>query len=196
MCSFVVPDRSAAEDARLRPIRLRTIRLRPAGRHRIGRSRNWPKSNCPNSKRRAGPSRSPPVQLGHPIVAPNTLMSCLMILSLWIRAPSNGIGGIGVGSTRASGLSTVHLPHSNHVVNCFCVPSVLRFQSPNFASSERTVCIPDETLCTVVSHSKANSELMSGVHLVDLICGGLVTNSCVGFFPCSISNDVFPSRPF
>ena len=50
------------------------------------------------------------LQFGHPIVAPNSSMSCLVILSLWIRAPSNGYGGIGMGSTQASGLSTVHLP--------------------------------------------------------------------------------------
>ena len=52
------------------------------------------------------------LQPGQPIVAPNSSMSCLVILSLWIRAPSDGNGGIGIGSTRTSGLSTVpvHFP--------------------------------------------------------------------------------------
>ena len=50
------------------------------------------------------------LQPGHPIVPPHSLMSCLVILSLWFRAPSNGNGGIGMGSTRTSGLSTVHFP--------------------------------------------------------------------------------------
>ena len=48
------------------------------------------------------------LQPGHPIVAANSSMSCLVILSLWIRAPSNGNGGIGTGSTRTS--VTVHCP--------------------------------------------------------------------------------------
>ena len=39
------------------------------------------------------------LQPGHPIVAPTSSMSCLVVLSLWIRAPSNGNGGIGIGST-------------------------------------------------------------------------------------------------
>ena len=49
------------------------------------------------------------LQQGHPTVAPNSSMYCLVTLSLWIRAPSNGNGGIGIGSTRMSGLNTVHL---------------------------------------------------------------------------------------
>ena len=33
--------------------------------------------------------------------------------------------------------SICHPPwYSNHVVDCFCVPSVLRFQSPDFTSSD------------------------------------------------------------
>ena len=50
------------------------------------------------------------LQPGHPTVAPNSSVSCLVILSLRIRAPSCGNGGIRIGSARISGLSTVHLP--------------------------------------------------------------------------------------
>ena len=50
------------------------------------------------------------LQRGHPTVAPNSSMSCWAILSVWIRAPSNGNCGIEIGSTRIAGLSTVHLP--------------------------------------------------------------------------------------
>ena len=53
------------------------------------------------------------LQPGHPIVAPNSSMYCLVVLSLWIRAPSNGNGGIGMGSTRTSGLSAVHFQSVN-----------------------------------------------------------------------------------
>ena len=115
----------------------------------------------------------------HPIVAPDSLLSCLVILSLWIRASSNGNGGIGMGSTRTSGLSTVHVPlchsprYSNHAVDGFRVPSALRFQSSDFASSGYTICIPDETFCAVVS------VLISGVHPVFRISGDL---SCQHFF--------------
>ena len=67
--------------------------------------------------------------------------------------------------------SICHSPrNSNHAVDGFCVPSVLRFQSPDFTSSEHTICNPNETLCTVVSHSKPNSVLISGVHPVHRIC--------------------------
>ena len=44
-------------------------------------------------------------------------------------------------------LSIRHPPrYSNHAIDGFCVPSVLRFQSPNFTSSEHAICIPNETL--------------------------------------------------
>ena len=67
-----------------------------------------------------------------------------------------------------------HSPrYSNHAVDCFRVPSVLRFQSPDFMSSEHTICNPGETLCAVVSHSKPNSVLISGVDPVHRLCGDL-----------------------
>ena len=105
------------------------------------------------------------------------IMSFLVILSLWIRAPSNGNGGIGMGYTRTSGLSTVHFSvchpqrHSNHTIDGFFVTSVLRFPSPNFSGSEHAICIPNEALCAVVSHSKPNPILISGVHSVPRFCG-------------------------
>ena len=96
-----------------------------------------------------------------------------------------------------------HSPRcSDHIVDGFCVPSVLRFQSPDIASSDH--CSPNETLCAVVSHSKPHSVVISGVLPVHRICGDL---SCQHFLSerdeflcrlltCSISNGVLPSRPF
>ena len=143
------------------------------------------------------------LQPWHPIVAPNSSMSFLVILSLWIRAPSNGNGGIGMGSTRTSGLSPLfsvcHPPrHSNHIVDGFFVPPILRFQSPNFSGSEHAICIPNEALCAVVSHSKPNPILFLG-SVVTRLASTISpngTNSCGGFLPCILSNGVFPSRPF
>ena len=67
-------------------------------------------------------------------------------------------------------LSVRHPPRcSNHTVNGFSVPSVLRFQSPNFTTSEHTICVPNETLCAVASHPKPNPVLISGVHPVPRI---------------------------
>ena len=40
---------------------------------------------------------------------------------------------------------------SNFIVGGFLVPSALRFQSSDFASSGHTICIPNQTLCTVRS---------------------------------------------
>ena len=73
----------------------------------------------------------------HSTMAPNSSMSCFAMLSLWIRAPANGHGGIGFGSTRTSGLS----PLSTHTVDGLFVPSVRRFQSSDFASSEYTALL-------------------------------------------------------
>ena len=119
------------------------------------------------------------LQPGHPIVAPNSLMSCLVILSLdscslerqlrdW-----NGVHSSFWSVHRPP--SSCHSPrYSDHAVDCFRVPCVLRFQYPDFTSSKNTICIPDETLCAV-SHSKPNSVLIPGVHR---ICGDL---SCQHF---------------
>ena len=52
-------------------------------------------------------------QPGHPTVAPNSSMFCFVILSLRMRALVSGSGGIVIGSTRTSGLSTVHMPSVN-----------------------------------------------------------------------------------
>ena len=52
--------------------------------------------------------------------------------------------------------SVCHPPrHSYHIVDGFFVPPILRFQSPNLSGSEHAICIPNEALCAVVSHSKA-----------------------------------------
>ena len=103
-------------------------------------------------------------------------------------------------------LPVCHSPrHSNRTGDGFCVPSALRFQSSDFANTEYTICIPYETFCAVVSHPKPNS-----VHWylgLILFAGSVVicfastfspngTDSCVGFLPCSLSNGIFPSRPF
>ena len=70
--------------------------------------------------------------------------------------------------------SICHSPrYSNHTVDSSCVPSVLRLQPSDFTSSEHTICIPDETFCAVVSHSKPNSVLKSGVHPVPRLRGDL-----------------------
>ena len=119
------------------------------------------------------------LQRGDPPVAPNFSMSCPVILSLWIRAPSDGNGGIGIGSTRMSGLSTVHLPsvilstYSDYVLDGFFVPSAPRFQSSDSRSSAYTVCNPNETFCTVIPHSKPNFEFVSQIHSVHGINGNL-----------------------
>ena len=63
--------------------------------------------------------------------------------------------------------------YSNHTVDSFCVPSVLRLQSPNFTSSEHTVCVPNQTLCDVDSHPEPNAVLIPGVHSVPRLCGNL-----------------------
>ena len=114
---------------------------------------------------------------GHPVVAPKSSMSCLVIFSPlnscflkrqwrnWDRAHSS--------------FWSVHCPSavcqspkfSNHAVDCFRVPSVLRFQSSEFAISEYTFCTPSQTFCTVAWHSKPNPELVSGIHSVHWICG-------------------------
>ena len=45
-----------------------------------------------------------------------------------------------------------HSPrYSNHTVDGFCVPSALRFESSDFASSECTICTPNETLFRIPS---------------------------------------------
>ena len=70
--------------------------------------------------------------------------------------------------------SICHSPrYSNHTVDNSCVPSVLRLQPSDFTSSEHTICIPDETFCAVVSHSKPYSVLISGVHPVPRFRGDL-----------------------
>ena len=70
---------------------------------------------------------------------------------------------MGIWSARTSGL-----------VDDFFVPSVLRFQSSDFISSECTVCISNVTLCTVVSRSEPNPELVSGLRSGHGICGDLL----------------------
>ena len=75
----------------------------------------------------------------------------------------------------------------------------MRFQASDFASSEYTICIPNETVCAVVSHPKPNSVLVSWIHSVHWICGDLLCQHFlakrVGFLPCSLTSGVFPSRP-
>ena len=127
------------------------------------------------------------LQLVHPTVAPNSSMSCLVILLRRIRAPSNGNGGVGIGSTGISGPYTVHLLLQFYVLDGFFVPSALRFESSDFTSFEYAICIPSETFCIVVSHSKQNSELVSGIHqfmgYTEICCANTFlsngTNSCV-----------------
>ena len=109
--------------------------------------------------------------------------------------PQNGNGGIGmVHSNFRSVYCPLFLRHpprySNHTVDNFCVPSVLRLQSPNFTSSENTICVPNEALCAVVSHPEPNHELLPGVHSVPSMVIFLAstfspngTNSCVGCLP-------------
>ena len=66
-----------------------------------------------------------------------------------------------------------HSPkYSNHVLDGFFVPSALRFQLSDSTSSEYTICMPNKTSCAVVSHSKPNPEVVSGIHSVHGICGG------------------------
>ena len=73
-----------------------------------------------------------------------------------------------------------HSPrYTTYCLDVFCVPSALRFQSSDFASSEYTICIPHEALCAGVSHPKPNSVLISWVHSVPRLCGDL---SCQHLF--------------
>ena len=77
-----------------------------------------------------------------------------------------------------SNIWSVHCPsavchsprYSNYVVDGFFVTSTLAFQSSDFTSSEYTICIANDTFCTVVSHSKPNPELLSGIQSV---CGSV-----------------------
>ena len=72
-------------------------------------------------------------------------------------------------------LAVCHSPrYSNYFLDGFLVPPALRFQSSDFTSSEFSICIPSETFCFVVSHSKPNPELQSGNHSVHGICGDLL----------------------
>ena len=101
----------------------------------------------------------------NPTLAPSSPMSRLVIFSLWIGTLSNGSGGIGIGSTRLSGPSTVHM----HFVLLQGTPiAFMRAPLPPFArrcqsfdvkSSEYTIWIHNETFCIVVSHSKLNPEI-------------------------------------
>ena len=64
-----------------------------------------------------------------------------------------------------------HSPrYSNYVVDGFFVPSTLTFQSSDFTSSEYTICIANDTFSNVVSHSKPNPQLLSGIQSV---CGSV-----------------------
>ena len=152
------------------------------------------------------------LQPGHPIVAPNSSMSCLVILPLWIRAPSNGNGGIGIGSTRISGLSPVHLPSvilqssSITFLTTYVFHLIYGLQSSDCPSPEYTVCTPNEIFCPVVSRFKAKSQTCitdSSFCSWELWRFALPTlshqmgpNACDGVLPCSLSNGVFSSRPF
>ena len=126
------------------------------------------------------------LQPGHPIVAPNSSMSYLVILPLWIRAPSNGNGGIGIGSTRISGLSHVHLPSvilqstSITFLTSYVFHLIYGFQSSDCPSPEYTVCTPNEIFCPVVSRSKPNPKLVSRIHhSVPGSCGDLLCQHCL-----------------
>ena len=113
-------------------------------------------------------------------------MSVLVILSLCTRDSSNCTGGGGKGSICVIGLSTVHLSSTilhgtpiTHVVDGFCVTPV-------------------------VSHSRPHSKFVCGFILFngseDIGLANTFspngTNSCIGFWPCNLSNDVRLSRSF
>ena len=98
-----------------------------------------------------------------------------------------------------------HSPrYSNSVLDGVFVPSALRFQSSDFTCSKNTICIPNETFCTVASHSSQILDLYLGF---TLFMGSVVscfantfspngTNPCDCVLPCSISKSVFPLRSF
>ena len=96
-------------------------------------------------------------------MAPTSSMSCLVILSLWIRAPSNGNGGIWIGvhsnfwSVHRLSVICLDPRYSNHVLSDFFVPAALRFQYSDFTQSEYTICIPNETFLHCCFASQANS---------------------------------------
>ena len=74
-------------------------------------------------------------------------------------------------------LTVCHPPgvlQSHNSISGFCVQSTPRFQSLDFTSSENTICIPNETFCVVVSHSKPNPILVPGIHSVHWICSDLL----------------------
>ena len=67
-------------------------------------------------------------------------------------------------------LSVRHPPrYSNHAVDGFCVPLVLRFQSPISRALNTPICVPTEALCAVVSHPEPTPVLISGVHCQHLL---------------------------
>ena len=101
-------------------------------------------------------------------------------------------------------LSCLDPRYSNHVLSDFFVPAALRFQYSDFTQSEYTICIPNETFYTVVSHIKPSPRSC----ILDSFCAwdlwkfasstlshemGLmfVSVSCHGVF----SNGAFPSPP-
>ena len=92
------------------------------------------------------------LQQGHPSVAPIFSMFCIPGLSI-CRLSFSKVLQLRVGG--------------------FFVPSALRFQPSDFTSSEYTICISNETFRTVVSHSKPNPELVSGIRSVHGIFGDL-----------------------
>ena len=133
--------------------------------------------------------------------ARDTLMCMIETVSLWLNAnirdligtPSNALsvsthfvssGVIPYFSTASFSSTFSYTPRSRKYFssssrasrtachgNSLPVMSSKHMTSCSFTSSEHTVCIPVETLGTVVSHSEPNSVLISGVHPVHRICG-------------------------
>ena len=99
-----------------------------------------------------------------------------------------------------------HSPmYSNYVVDGFFVPSALRFLSSDFTSSEHTIsAFPRKHSALLFRNASHFQNLYPGFVLlqrfVEICLANTVspngTHACVGFLPCSLSDDAFSSRPF
>ena len=134
-------------------------------------------------------------------------MSCLVILSPWTRAPSDGTGGVCRRSTLTSGLPTVcvSMTPPTTLMVFFFVPSVLLLQSSDLASSQHSFGCATETICAVAAHSQPCCSLpaiylgfirFSGPDEICLVSTFSTNGTNCDRLPYNLSIGVRPFRPF
>ena len=112
------------------------------------------------------------LQHGHPTEAPNVPVSGLVCSFKWQWKNWNRI---------RSNFWSVHCPsavghHQGTPITMLTASLSHLLRGSNLLISRAlkyTICFLDETFCSVVSHSKPNPELVSGIHSVHWICGAL-----------------------